>query len=88
MSPEAFIEKIEAGFPLLRPKTVRFPSEAFMIDVVIEGVIYVIEYLPSIGIGLSRQDTAVFGWEGFEKTFEDFQDAFDYLSTLTGRPLA
>lgn len=38
-----------------------------MIDLVANGESYVIEYVVEKGYGLSRQSTAVFGWEGLEE---------------------
>ncbi|MFC4312411.1 hypothetical protein ACFPN2_25230 [Steroidobacter flavus] len=73
------------------PKVTSFPSGAFILDVTIGGGRYAFEYLPSKnGFGVSRIDSATFGWEGFESSFEDFDSAKKYilnLLTAASRPV-
>jgi hypothetical protein len=58
-----------------------------VLDVKCGEEVYVLEYLPRINeIGLSRQSTAVFGWEGFEQTFESFEAARQAALNLLGEP--
>ena len=65
---KALTERLRLRFPVINPRLTAFPSGAFMVDINLDGNSYVVEYLPSIGVlGLSRLDTAVFGWEGFDE---------------------
>jgi hypothetical protein len=61
--------RLVTAHPALQAQYLEFPSGAFMIDLTVAGEPYMIE---SIGceFGLSRQKTAVFGWEGVEERFE------------------
>ena len=83
VSPKAFCERVSAQFPASRPKLTSFPSGAFMIDVVVDTEIYVVEHQPSLGgFGVSRMSTAVFGWEGVEKSFESLDAAEKHIVAL------
>jgi hypothetical protein len=57
-------------FPQCKPVLLEFPSGAFMIDLVVRDEGYVVEYLVGHGFGLSKLKTAVFGWEGYEESFD------------------
>jgi hypothetical protein len=81
-SPEAFCDRVGAMFPASHPKATSFPSGAFMIDVTVGEEVHVIEYLPNLGFGVSRRDTAGFGWEGVENQFESLAAAESYVVKL------
>lgn len=54
-----------------------FPSGGAMLDVYGPNGTYVLEYYPSVGpgFGISRMDTATYGFEGYENYFEHIADA-------------
>jgi hypothetical protein len=80
---EQLCEQIKTNFPWSRPRLTSFPSGAAMLDVKIGAETYVLEYLPSLGaFGVSRMSTAVFGWEGFEQSFDDFESAKEFVLSL------
>ena len=54
-----------------------------MIDVPIGGEVHVVESLSEGGFGVSRQSTAVFGWEGVENAFATFDLVEESLVALS-----
>lgn len=63
-------EAIAARHPTLNPKITPFPSGAVILDVVINGVSYCAEFLPSFSAyGLSKSEDASPFWEGVEESF-------------------
>lgn len=73
--------------PRTDPKVTSFPSGALLLDVNVRGRAYVFEYFPSLqGFGVSSLDSAVFGWEGVDVQFNDFESAKSYLIDLLSRP--
>jgi hypothetical protein len=76
-------EELRRDFPSSNPKFTPFPSGAAMLDVKIGSEIYVMEYLPSMkSVGISKMSGATFGWEGFERSFDDFNGAREFLLAL------
>ncbi len=64
-------------------KLTKFPSGAFMMYVPIGDEVWVVEYLHSRGWwGVSRQSTAVFGFEGFENSFENLEETERFVINL------
>lgn len=72
-APQRFFERLRARLPHHAPKLTTFPTGAFIIDVPIGGEVHVVESLSESGFGVSRQSTAVFGWEGVENAFATFE---------------
>jgi hypothetical protein len=68
-SGKEFFEKLQTVLPGGSMQLTDFPSGAFMIDVAIGPETHVVEYLPDLGLGVSRKSTATFGWEGVENAF-------------------
>ena len=63
-------QHIAERFPEALPQITEFPSGAAMLDIVIGGVDYCAEYLPSFdSYGLSKASGASPFWEGFEQSF-------------------
>jgi hypothetical protein len=76
-------KELAAVDPQTDPKITSFPSGALLLDVNVRGHKYVFEYVPSLkGFGVSRLDSATFGWEGVERQFDDFEGAKNYLMGL------
>lgn len=50
-----------------------------MIDVQINGVPHVAEYVVGCGFGFSKTREATFGWEGVEKAFQNIEDLADHI---------
>ncbi|ATC63307.1 hypothetical protein CMV30_04685 [Nibricoccus aquaticus] len=80
--PEEFLSRLCARLPHSQPKLAVFPSGAFMIDLTIKQEMHVIEYLPSLGFGVSRAATAVYGWEGVENAFTTTAEVEAYVTEL------
>jgi hypothetical protein len=80
---QALVRQIVEIDPGADPKITAFPSGAIMLDFNARGRKYVFEYLPSQGgFGISRLESATFGWEGVDVSFEDFASAKHYLIGL------
>jgi len=83
----AFHDQLSREHPSTEPKITMFPSGAAMLDIKVGPETYVMEYLPSFhAFGVSRMSTAVFGWEGFENSFDDFEKAKELVMTLLSHP--
>ena len=83
---ESFIELLKRDYPRSNPVLETFPSGAAMLNLNVGMITYVMEYLPSQkGFGVSRMDTATFGWEGVEASFDTFDDTAKYLLGLLKR---
>ena len=61
-----------------------------MVDVTVAGSTYVVEYLPSLGsgLGLSRLDTATFGWEGVEEVCSTEAELHTRIAEMLRGPAA
>jgi hypothetical protein len=68
------VSRLSSEFPGSNPRLKEFPSGSFMIDLVVSGENYVIEYVVGKGYGLSKQSGAVFGWEGVDEEFETLSE--------------
>lgn len=77
----ALRDRLSKEFPALRMKLDVFPSGGAMLDVFLQQGAYVVEHLPSVGpgFGVSKMETATFGFEGFEHYFEDIAEAEAFL---------
>jgi hypothetical protein len=83
---EQLCEQIKRDYPSSSPKLTSFPSGASMLDVKIGSKAYVMGYFPSIGsYGVSNVDKAIFGWEGFDYPFENFEKAKEFLISLLNK---
>jgi hypothetical protein len=80
---ERLASNLRREHPSSEPKLIVLPSGAAMIDVKVGSEPYVFAYFPGQnGFGISRRNTAVFGWEGVEHEFRTFQEAESYLLQL------
>lgn len=73
---------INTNFPQSNARLEDFPSTAATLYVDIGTETFALEYAPEEGYGVSRISTAVFGWEGAEHTFENFENARKFLIEL------
>lgn len=81
--------RIKDKFHSVVTKITLFPSGAVMLDLRLQSETYVLEYRPSIkGIGVSRLSTAGYGWEGYERSFEDLQSAEVFLFQVLAAELS
>jgi len=78
-------EELQRQFPASEPKLKLFPSGAARLDVKIGSEVYVLEYHLDVGVGISRRSTATFGWEGYEKPFDTFDEAKTFLLRLLNK---
>ena len=84
LSGQSLQEMLLKTFPQSHPKLQEFPSGAFMIDLLLCNEVYVVEYLAGgTQLGLSRQKTAVFGWEGAEKVLDGLDALEDRIREIT-----
>jgi hypothetical protein len=73
-------ELIRREYPTSEAKFESFASGAAMLDVKVGAETWVLEFLPSLNaVGVSKLNTATFGWEGFEHHFQDFGSAKEFL---------
>jgi hypothetical protein len=79
MTAKDLIIQIFTEFPESNPKLTDFPSGAFMIDIQINNVSYVAEYVVGQGYGFSKTREATFGWEGVEKAFQSIDQLADHI---------
>ena len=71
-------------YPEGDPKLELLPSGAVTMNLMVGATEYAIQYLPSFGgcVGIANVDKAVFGWEGYDHPFDDFDGARDFLLSL------
>jgi hypothetical protein len=72
-------DRLLQEFPESRPRLTEFPTGAFMMDVQINDVPYVAEYVVGQGYGFSRTREATFGWEGVEKAFQSIDSLANHI---------
>jgi hypothetical protein len=80
---ERLYYELRHRFPSTKPRIDTFPSGAARIYIDCGDDVYVVEFAPKVGrVGVSRMSTAVFGWEGFENTFETAGKAREFVLRL------
>jgi hypothetical protein len=81
MDAQALFEHIQSRFPETKPKLTNFPSGAFMIDLIIHGDSYCVEYLPSRNLlGLSKSEQISPFFEGIEESFATLEELQDRIA--------
>ena len=70
MNPKMLLARMDARFPESEPKLTEFSSGAFILDLMISGLDYCVEYFPSEqAFGLSKTGNASPFFEGVEESF-------------------
>ena len=67
--------------PQTEPKFIPFPSGAAMLYVKIKGIMWVVEYLPTLGprMGISKVEGDSVGWEGVDHILNNCEEAKQFI---------
>jgi hypothetical protein len=82
---KALEKELLRAFPESKPKLLLFPSGAAMLYVSSGDETYVLEYHLDVGLGINRESTAVFGWEGYEQPLDNIEQARQFLAKALDR---
>jgi hypothetical protein len=79
------VDFLRKTFPSVRLDVNEFSSGAAMIDVRFRGRFVVVEYLPSMGFGVSEPSQSDPSFGGHDHTFATAREVNAYLTDLLGR---
>lgn len=85
MTARELSDRLLREFPESRPNLTEFPSGDFMIDIEVNGVQFVAEYVVGKGFGFSKTQEATFGWEGVEQSFATIEGLADHIFKELGQ---
>ena len=69
------LKRIAMQLPETHPQITEFPSGAAMLDIIIQGESFCVEYLPSLNAyGLSKNTSTSPFWEGVEQSFNSAEE--------------